>query len=153
MAEQKDTTSHLENLQGNQISTAPDGGDDYVDAETQKETDWILNGSEEARKVEKQYMRRLNYLILPTISALYFFEYLDRGNVAVSNGFSPALLSAAVLIPPQNAKLLGLDQGHKTKYGGVGPGTRELDAGQWEVVIMIFYVRLHFLYPFHPLSY
>lgn len=44
----------------------------------------------------------------------------------------------------QNAKLLGLDQGHKTKEGGVGPGTQELKAGQWEVVIMIFYVRLTF---------
>lgn len=42
----------------------------------------------------------------------------------------------------QNAKLLGLDQGHKTEDGGVGPGTQELKAGQWEVVIMIFYVRL-----------
>lgn len=40
----------------------------------------------------------------------------------------------------QNAKLLGLNEGHKTKYGGVGPGREELSAEQWEVVIMIFYV-------------
>lgn len=84
MAEHKDSQSHLENMQANQISAARDDVemDGYID--TQKETNWILDGSEGARRVEKQYMRRLNYLILPTISALYFFEYLDRGNIAVS---------------------------------------------------------------------
>lgn len=81
MASQKDLPSHLENIDSNQINTATI---DYVDMETQKQTDWVLNGSEEARKFEKQYMRRLNHLILPTVSALYFFEYLDRGNIAVS---------------------------------------------------------------------
>lgn len=84
MAERKDNHSHLENMQAQQINTAPsDNEAGYVDAETQKETNWVLDGSEEARKTQKQYMRRLNYLILPTISALYFFEYLDRGNIAV----------------------------------------------------------------------
>lgn len=84
MAGHKDSPSHLENMQTNQITTARDDVemDGYID--TQKETDWILDGSVEARRIEKQYMRRLNYLILPTISALYFFEYLDRGNIAVS---------------------------------------------------------------------
>lgn len=84
MAEHKDSPSHLENMQANQISTARDDVEmeGYID--TQKETNWILDGSVEARRIEKQYMRRLNYLILPTISALYFFEYLDRGNIAVS---------------------------------------------------------------------
>ena len=125
-------------MQANHIDTATaDAG--YVDAETQKETSRILDGSEEARKVENQYMRRLNYLILPTISALYFFEYLDRGNVAVSA--TSHTHDAAMLTSPQNAKLLGLDQGHRTKYDGVGPGTEELSAEQWEIVIMTFYVR------------
>ena len=32
---------------------------------------------------EKKYMRKLNWTILPMISALYFFSYLDRGNIAV----------------------------------------------------------------------
>lgn len=84
MVDRKDSQSHFENMQPAQIDSAPnDDKAGYVDPETQKETDWVLDGSEEARKIEKRYMRRLNYLILPTISALYFFEYLDRGNIAV----------------------------------------------------------------------
>lgn len=42
----------------------------------------------------------------------------------------------------QNAKLLGLANGHHTAKQGVGPGTKALSAEQWEVVIMIAYVGL-----------
>jgi len=34
-------------------------------------------------RVRNRYLWKLDFLILPTISACYFFEYLDRGNVAV----------------------------------------------------------------------
>ena len=61
------------------------GARGYADASIQKQNREILDGSAESRRIEKRYMRRLNKLILPTISALYFFEYLDRGNVGVSN--------------------------------------------------------------------
>jgi hypothetical protein len=57
----------------------------YADAAIQKQNHEILDGTAEARRIERRYMRRLNMIILPTISALYFFEYLDRGNVAVSD--------------------------------------------------------------------
>ncbi|KAI9695195.1 MAG: hypothetical protein M1820_008831 [Bogoriella megaspora] len=60
---------------------------------------------------------------LEPISTLYFFEYLDRGNVA-------------------NAKLFGLSKGRNTPSGGVGPENQGLSASQREVVIMIFYVGL-----------
>jgi hypothetical protein len=33
---------------------------------------------------QKSYLRKLDWMILPMISLLYFFEYLDRGNIAVS---------------------------------------------------------------------
>ena len=56
----------------------------YADQSIQKQRDQILDGTEYARKLERRYMRRLDMIILPTISSLYFFEYLDRGNVAVS---------------------------------------------------------------------
>ena len=56
---------------------------DYAPPETQKEIrvltdpEWI--------KAQKSFLRKLDFIILPTISALYFFEYLDRGNIAVSH--------------------------------------------------------------------
>lgn len=34
-------------------------------------------------KARSRYLWKLDLMILPTISACYFFEYLDRGNVAV----------------------------------------------------------------------
>ena len=57
-------------------------GDDYAPEEIQKEVrnlddpEWI--------KAQRRYLWRLDTIILPAISILYFFEYLDRGNVAVS---------------------------------------------------------------------
>ncbi len=44
----------------------------------------VVGDDPEWGAAERRYMRRLNWIILPTISLLYFFEYLDRGNVAVS---------------------------------------------------------------------
>ncbi|KAH8697897.1 major facilitator superfamily domain-containing protein [Talaromyces proteolyticus] len=83
----------------------------------------VLNDSPESRARERAYMRKLDCIILPTISALYFFEYIDRGNIA-------------------NAKLLGISEGHDTAKNGVGPGTESLNSTQWQTVVMIFYVGL-----------
>ncbi|KAH8879519.1 MFS general substrate transporter, partial [Thozetella sp. PMI_491] len=74
-------------------------------------------------EAQKKYLRKVDFIILPTISLLYFFEYLDRGNIA-------------------NAKLYGIDDGHDTANNGVGPGTSKLSATQWQLVVMIFYVGL-----------
>lgn len=79
--------------------------------------------SPEAREAERKYIWKLDLIILPTISALYFFEYIDRGNIA-------------------NAKLYGLDTGHDTAQKGVGPGKKSLTSPQWQLCIMIFYVGL-----------
>ena len=56
--------------------------DEYIE-HAQDEVDHVLNHGE-LQAAETAYLRRLNYIVLPTISACYFFEYLDRGNVAVS---------------------------------------------------------------------
>jgi hypothetical protein len=54
----------------------------YASSEIQKEIqqledpEWIQS--------QKAYLRKLDFIILPVISAFYFFEYLDRGNIAVS---------------------------------------------------------------------
>jgi hypothetical protein len=56
--------------------------DDRMFEDAQKAADlvddpeWIL--------AQKRYLRKLDLTILPMISTLYFFEYLDRGNIAVS---------------------------------------------------------------------
>jgi hypothetical protein len=57
-------------------------GVDYAPPEIQKEAH-ILEDPEYVR-AQKKYLRKLDCIILPAISALYFFEYLDRGNIAVS---------------------------------------------------------------------
>lgn len=95
--------------------------DDYVAEETQKEIqnqydpEWI--------EAQKLYLWKLDCIILPVVSFLYFFEYLDRGNVA-------------------NAKLYGLDDGHDTPSQGVSAGITPLSSSQWQLVVMIFYVGL-----------
>lgn len=78
---------------------------------------------EEWTKAQKRYLWKLDCILLPAVSLLYFFEYLDRGNVA-------------------NAKLYGLDAGHETAQQGVGAGTKALGSSQWQLVVMIFYVGL-----------
>lgn len=61
----------------------PEDRGDYAPAEIQKEVqhledpDWI--------RAQKKYLRKLDFIILPMISSFYFFEYLDRGNIAVSS--------------------------------------------------------------------
>jgi hypothetical protein len=57
-------------------------GTDYAPPEIQKEIRILEDAGFVA--AQKKYLRKLDFIILPTISALYFFEYLDRGNVAVS---------------------------------------------------------------------
>lgn len=42
----------------------------------------ILGDPEFAQR-KRRYVWKLDCIILPTVSALYFFEYLDRGNIAV----------------------------------------------------------------------
>ncbi len=55
--------------------------EDYAGEEVQKgaamlqDPAWI--------DAQKRYVRKLDTIILPAITLLYFFEYLDRGNVAV----------------------------------------------------------------------
>lgn len=94
----------------------------YANKELVKRTHSILDDPE-MKKLERRFIWKLDLIVLPTVSALYFFAYLDRGNVA-------------------NAKLYGLANGHDTKYEGVGPGMKALSAEQWEVIIMIFFVGL-----------
>lgn len=56
----------------------------YAEQDIQVENHQILDDVE-TRKYERAYMWKLDCIICPTISLLYFFEYLDRGNVAVRN--------------------------------------------------------------------
>ena len=96
-------------------------GHDYAPDEIQKNVQSLEDP--EVARAYKSYMRKLDLIILPTITLLYFFEYLDRGNVA-------------------NAKLYGLATGHDTATGGVGPGKTTLTPSQWNQVIMFFYIGL-----------
>jgi len=52
------------------------------------------NHDPETKRAHDRYLWKLDLLILPAISACYFFEYLDRGNVAVSG----RLLALSALI-------------------------------------------------------
>jgi hypothetical protein len=55
---------------------------DYAPAEIQQE---VGNLNDPGWAIQqKRYLRKLDWIILPMISLLYFFEYLDRGNIAVS---------------------------------------------------------------------
>jgi hypothetical protein len=87
MASAKDEAVHLEAgapaLDTNHLEHVKHDEHGYADSYTQKQNHSILDGSEAARQIEKRYRRRLDMIILPTVSLLYFFEYLDRGNVAV----------------------------------------------------------------------
>ena len=73
-----DDVSHVEQARN---QDGIEKGDDYAPEEIQKEVrnlndpEWI--------KAQKRYLWKLDSIILPAISTLYFFEYLDRGNVAV----------------------------------------------------------------------
>ena len=71
-------TEHIEGS----LSPINNDGDDYAPPDIQKEAQ-ILEDPEYVR-AQKKYLFKLDCIILPTISVLYFFEYLDRGNIAVS---------------------------------------------------------------------
>lgn len=81
----------------NEIATVEGGGSEssqidleaagYAAADVQKEVQHL--DSPEMSLARKRYLRKLDLIILPMISVLYFFEYLDRGNVAV---FLPSCL-------------------------------------------------------------
>jgi hypothetical protein len=83
--EKPNDNDHIEDIDsskqrnGNSISS---GSGDYAPPDIQKETQILQDA--EYFKAQKKYLQKLDYIILPTISTLYFFEYLDRGNVAVS---------------------------------------------------------------------
>lgn len=55
--------------------------DEYAPIEIQKEA----RALEDPKWISKQkkYLQKLDLILMPTISILYFFEYLDRGNIAV----------------------------------------------------------------------
>lgn len=94
-----------------------------------------------AREAERKYIWKLDLIILPTISALYFFEYIDRGNIAVCTSVEFNCWKLGTKLA-QNAKLYGLDNGHDTVKQGVGPGKNSLTSPQWQLSIMIFYIGL-----------
>jgi hypothetical protein len=54
----------------------------YAPIDIQKEAQLV--DDPEWIKKQKKYLRKLDLILMPTISLLYFFEYLDRGNIAVS---------------------------------------------------------------------
>jgi len=134
----KDEVAHAESRQEDTQTN------DYASPEVQKaahrfdDSGYIL--------AQKRYLRKLDLIILPMISTLYFFEYLDRGNIAVRFNLCPppsnlqaGTLTALIL---QNAKLYGYNNGHHTTASGMGPGEESLTATQWQLIIMIFYVGL-----------
>ncbi|EED12602.1 conserved hypothetical protein [Talaromyces stipitatus ATCC 10500] len=67
----------------------------------QDEEEWI--------KAQKKYLWKLDYILLPAVTILYFFEYLNRGNVG-------------------NAKLYGWDAGHNSEKEAVGLGAKSLSS-------------------------
>lgn len=67
-----DKVDDLESQQSNAI--------DLDKTTTQDDRRLHVAGDDKARS---RYLWKLDLMILPTISACYFFEYLDRGNVAV----------------------------------------------------------------------
>ena len=61
-----------------------EGKPSWISPESFENTHSDIQISDDHVKAEKRYLRTLDFIILPAISALYFFEYLDRGNIAVS---------------------------------------------------------------------
>lgn len=46
------------------------------DGRRAEDPEWVM--------AQRRYLRKLDFIILPMISLLYFFEYLDRANIGVS---------------------------------------------------------------------
>ncbi|KAH7304059.1 major facilitator superfamily domain-containing protein [Stachybotrys elegans] len=91
------------------------GGPREKPARDPEDPEWIA--------AQKSYLKKLDWIILPMISLLYFFEYLDRGNIA-------------------NAKLYGYAEGHLTATQGAGNGYEPLSDSEWQLCVMMFYVGL-----------
>ncbi|KND91755.1 putative transporter [Tolypocladium ophioglossoides CBS 100239] len=86
-------------------------GDEKV-AHQLEDPEWIA--------AQRRYLRKLDLKILPMVSLLYFFEYLDRANVS-------------------NVRLYGYNKGKDTPSDGIGPGKKSLSPSLWQMVVMIFY--------------
>ncbi|KAL2858530.1 major facilitator superfamily domain-containing protein [Aspergillus pseudoustus] len=114
---------HAQHIEKAHTSDVENAAPDTLPEEEEIEKGALNRTDEEWLKAQRKYLWKLDYILLPAVSILYFFEYLDRGNVG-------------------NAKLYGLDSGHKTEDQGVGPGLSSLTSSQWQLVVMIFYVGL-----------
>jgi hypothetical protein len=55
----------------------------YAPIDIQKEAQ--LGDDPERIENQNKYLRKLDMILMPTISLPYFFEYLDRGNIAVGS--------------------------------------------------------------------
>jgi hypothetical protein len=55
----------------------------YAPSDIQKEMQLV--DDPERIENQKKYLLKLDMILMPTISLLYFFEYLDRGNIAVDS--------------------------------------------------------------------
>lgn len=115
MIEKLEADDESQHIEGAYTQTCVESENNVKDIPVRQDEEWI--------KAQKRYLRKLDGILLPAVSILYFFEYLDRGNIA-------------------NAKLYGLDSGHKSKTQGAGVGTKSLNPSQWQLVVMIFYVGL-----------
>lgn len=80
MLDDKFTTGHIETAAVEERQAV---GEDYAPKDIQGNVD-ALHHPDNA-KAAKRYRRKLDLIILPTITLLYFFEYLDRGNAAVGS--------------------------------------------------------------------
>ena len=74
-----DEVAHIE--QSGRADADNDPADDYALEDAEKQAQRLHDPA--WLDAQKRYLRKLDLIILPTISLLYFFEYLDRGNVAV----------------------------------------------------------------------
>jgi hypothetical protein len=115
MTEKMEAADESQHIEDPYTQTSVEVENNEKEPPVRQDEEWI--------KAQKKYLRKLDGILLPAVSLLYFFEYLDRGNVA-------------------NAKLYGLESGHDSKEQGAGPGTKSLTSSQWQLVVMIFYVGL-----------
>jgi hypothetical protein len=151
------TTQNKASMDSAGLKSKISASSDRLEKESKLCHDVESGADNENAVAEKRYLRRLDWIILPAISTLYFFEYLDRGNVAVRTLLKTVPLICGILAPgllavmhssitdpsaSQNAKLYGFDKGNDTAAHGLGPGMTALSSSQWQLVVMIFYVGL-----------
>jgi hypothetical protein len=72
----KGDTDLVESIEATMLKEDRIFEDAQKSADLADDPEWIL--------AQKRYLRKLDLTILPMLSTLYFFEYLDRGNIAVS---------------------------------------------------------------------